>query len=121
MTHAVDRAIEDRDVRAEAERDHRGVVADDSTADDQDAPGRNARHASEQESASAERLLEEIRAGLRGEASGDLAHRCEQRQRPGIRLDGLVCDSRDAALDERARERFVGRDVQIGEEDQAFA
>ena len=66
--------------------------------------------------AAAERLLEEVRARLRGETSCDLAHRREKRQPAIGRLDGLVRNSRDAAVDERARQRLVGGDVQVGEE-----
>ena len=121
VAHAVDRALEDRHVRAEADRDDRGVVADDAAADDEHAPGRDARHAAEQQAAPAERLLEEVRAGLRREAAGDLAHRREQRQPPVVGLDGLVGDGGDAALGERARQRLVGRDVQVREEHEPFA
>ena len=121
MAHAVDRALEDRDVRAEAERDHRGVVADHAAADDDDAAGRDAGHAAEQEPAAAERLLEEVGAGLRREPAGDLAHRREQRQRAGVGLDRLVGDGGDAAVDERARQRLVGGEVEVGEEDEPFA
>ncbi len=56
------------------------------------APGRDAGHAAEQEPAAAERLLEEVRAGLRREPSGDLAHRREQRQAAVVGLDRLVRD-----------------------------
>ena len=108
-------------MRAEAERDDRRVVADDAAADDDDAAGRDARDAAEQQTAPAERLLEEVRAGLRREAAGDLAHRREQRQPPVVGLDRLVGDGRDAALDERARQRLVGGDVQVREEDEPFA
>ena len=121
MAHPVDRALEDRDVRAEAERDHRGVVADDAAADHDDAAGRDAGDAAEQQAAAAERLLEEVRAGLRREPAGDLAHRREQRQRARVGLDRLVGDGGDAAVDERARERLVRRDVQVGEEHEPFA
>ena len=64
MAHPVDRALEDRHVRPEADRDHRRVVADDAAADDQDAARRDARHAAEQQTSSAQRLLEEVSAGL---------------------------------------------------------
>ena len=121
MAHPVDRALEDRDVRAEADRDDRGVVADDAAADHDDVTRRDAGHAAEQEPAPAERLLEEVRAGLRREAAGDLAHRRQQRQRPVVGLDRLVGDGGDAALDERPRQRLVGRDVEVGEEHEPFA
>ena len=121
VPHAVDRALDDRDVRAEAERDDGRVVADDAAADDDDLPGRDARHAAEQQAAAAERLLEEVRAGLGGEPAGDLAHRREQRQRPVARLDRLVRDRRDPALDERVRQPVVRGEVQVREEDEPVA
>ena len=121
VAHPVDRPVEDRHVRAEPDRDHRGVVADDAAADHEHAARRDARHAAEQQAAPAERLLEEVRAGLRREASGDLAHRREQRQPPVVRLDGLVRDGGDAALDERVRQRLVRGDVQVREEDEPLA
>ena len=121
MAHAVERALEDRHLGAEAERDDRGVVADDAAADDHDLAARDAGHAAEQQPAPAERLLEEVRAGLRREPARDLRHRREQRQRAVRQLDGLVGDGRDARVDERPRERLVGRDVQVREERQPFA
>ena len=79
MTHPVDRAFENRDVRAKADRDHRGVVTDDPSAEDDDTARCNSGYAPEQQPAPTEGLLEEVRTCLRGEATGDLAHRCEQR------------------------------------------
>ena len=121
VAHAVDRPLEDRHVRAEADRDDRRVVADDSAADHEHAAGRDAGHAAEQQAAPAERLLEEVRAGLRCEPAGDLAHRREQRQPPIVGLDRLVGDGGDAAVDERPRERLVRGDVQVREEHEPFA
>jgi hypothetical protein len=121
VPHAVERALEDRDVRSEADRDHGRVVADHSAADDQHASGRDPGHAAEQQPTAAERLLEEVRAGLRRKPACDLAHRCEQRQCAGIRLHRLVRDGRDATLEEGARQRLVGGDVKVGEEDEALA
>ena len=108
-------------VRAEPDRDQRGVVADHAAAEDDDAAGRDARHAAEQHAATAERFLEEVRARLRREAAGDLAHRREQRQAAVVGLDRLVRDRGDPAVDEGARERLVGRDVEVREQDEAFA
>ena len=101
MAHTVDRALEDRHLRPEAERDHGRVVADDSAADDHDASRSDAGDAAEQQPASTERLLEEVRARLRREPSGDLRHRREQRQRAAD-LDRLVGDRRDPRADESA-------------------
>src|SRR5205814_84191 len=82
VAHPVDRSFEDRHVRAEAERDDGSVVADDPAADDEDPAGSDSGNPGEQEPTAAERLLEEVRARLRGEAPGDLAHRSEEGERP---------------------------------------
>ncbi len=37
------------------------------------------------------------------------------------RLDGLVCHGCDPRFDERMRERLVGGDVEVGEEDEVVA
>ncbi len=62
--------------------------------------------------------LEAPRADLDREAPGDLAHRREQRQRAVVELDRLVAERAHAALDQRARQRLVGREVEVGEEHQ---
>ena len=85
------------------------------------AAGRDARHPAEQQAAAAERLLEEVRARLRREPAGDLAHRREQRQPAVVGLDRLVRDGGDPAVDERARERLVGGDVEVREEHEPLA
>ena len=53
VAHAVDRPLEDRDLRSETQRDHGGVVAHDPAADHDDAARRDARHAAEQQAATA--------------------------------------------------------------------
>ncbi len=119
--HAIDRALEDRHLRAHAERDDGGVVADHPAADHEHARRRDAGDAAEQDAASALRLLELIGARLRGEPTRDLAHRREQRQRSAVGLDGLVCDRGDARVDERSGQRLVGGDVEVREERQALS
>ena len=121
MAHPVDRALEDRHLAAEAERDHGRVVPDDAAADHDHLAGADARDATEQEPAAAERLLEEVRAGLRGEAACDLAHRREQGQLSLLGLDGLVGDCTDAARDQGVGERTVRREVEVGEQDEPLA
>ena len=121
MAHAVDRAFEDRHLRAQSEGDHRRVVADHAAADHDDLPRRHAGYAAEEQPAPADRLLQEVGARLRGKAAGDLAHRGEQRESAVRRLDGLVRDGGDTALDECAGQRLVGRDVEVGEEHEVLA
>ena len=53
MTHAVDRALDDRHVRAQTERDDGGVVSDHPAADDDDLAGSDARHGAEEEAPAA--------------------------------------------------------------------
>ena len=121
MTHSVDRALEDRHVRPEADRDHGRVVADDPATDHEHASRRDAGDTAEQKPSPAERLLQEVGACLGGEASGDLAHRCEERQSPIVGFDGLVGDTRGAALDEGTRQLLASRQVQVGEEHETVA
>jgi hypothetical protein len=121
VAHPVDRALEDRHVRAQPERDDRRVVADDAAADHEHAAGRHAGYPSEQEPPPAERLFEEVRAGLSGEAAGDLAHRSQQRERMVVRLHSLVGDAGRAALGERAGEVGVRGQVEVREQHLAFA
>ena len=121
MAHPVDRALEDRHLRAETERDDRGVVADDPAADDHDPARSDPGHRAEQEPAAAERLLEEVGACLRGELSGHLRHRREQGQRAVLGLDRLVGNRGDPRVDEGACERLVRCDVQVREERQPLA
>jgi hypothetical protein len=64
--------------------------------------------------------LQEVGADLGGHPAGDLAHRGQQRQCPGLELDGLVGDPRHAFVEEGLAHRGVGRQVQVGEEDLAF-
>ena len=83
--------------------------------------GLNARRAREQDAATAERLLEEVRRRLGCEPSRDLAHRSKQGQPMVVRFDGLVGDGGDAAVHEGTRQWLVGRDVEIREEHEPLA
>ena len=58
---------------------------------------------------------------VRRQASGDLAHRGEQRQSAAGELHGLVRDRGDAVGDETLGERTVGGEVQIGEQHEVVA
>ena len=78
--------------------------------------GRDAGDAAEQHPAAALWTLERVRAHLRGEPAGDLAHRCEQRQPAVVGLDRLVGDADRARSRSAPRELGCGREVQVGEE-----
>ena len=69
-------------------------------AEHDDARGSDAGRAAEQHAAAAVLALEEVRADLGRHAPGDLAHRCEQRQRAGRELHRLVGDARDLVLEQ---------------------
>src|SRR5207244_11565044 len=88
MPHPVDRPLEHRHSGTEAERDDRRVVADDSAAEDDDMPGLDAWGSCQQDAATAEWLLEEVRGCLWREPAGDLAHWREQREPVVVGLDG---------------------------------
>jgi hypothetical protein len=81
-----------------------------------DASRRDAGNAAEEDPPSALGLLEVVRSRLRRQAARDLAHGREQGERAAIRLHGLVRDRGDSGVDERARERLVGGDVEVREE-----
>ena len=52
------------------------------------------------------------------QASGDLTHGREQRQRTVVQLNGFVGDSGDFAIEQRAGDRFSGGEMEISEKDQ---
>ena len=93
----------------------------DPASDHDHATGRNTRDAAEQQAPSAEWLLEEVSTRLCGQATRDLAHRREQRQCAVVRLDRLVRNRGDAAVDKRPRQRLVRRDVEVREEHEPVA
>ncbi len=107
-------------MRAEPESDDRRVVADDPAADDHDPARRNSGDTAQEEPTTAERLFEEVGACLRGELPGHLRHRREERQRPVLGLDRLVCDRSDPRIHESPGERLVGGDVQVREQREAL-
>ena len=96
LAQARDRAVEDGDVGAEADRHAGGVQADDAAADHGDLARQHAGNAAEQHAAAAIGLLQRRRAGLDRQAAGDFRHRREQRQAAAIVGDGLVGDGGDA-------------------------
>jgi hypothetical protein len=80
VLQAVERTVEDGDVCIHAHRHARGIDADHAATDHQHFRRRHARHAAEQHAGTALRLLQRVRAGLDRHASGDFAHRRQQRQ-----------------------------------------
>jgi hypothetical protein len=121
LAHSVDRLVEHPDVRLHAERDDRGVEADDAASEHHDLGRRHARDTAEKDAAAAVSLLERPGAHLRREPARDLAHRREEREPPVGGLDRLVRDAGHAGVEQRPRERLVGGDVEVGEEGQPLA
>src|SRR5439155_1092047 len=113
--------VENADVGADADRDLARARAGDAGAEDDDLRRTYAGDAREQDAATAVGRLQTPRARLHRELARDLAHRREQRQRAVVELDRLVGDGAHAALDEHARQRLVGGEVEIREEDELRA
>ena len=78
-------------------------------------------HAAEQHAAAAVQLLEVLGAFLHRHAAGDFRHRRQQRQLARRQLDRLVRDAGRAAVDVRARQLLVGREVEVREDQLAAA
>ena len=112
-------AVEDRDIGMNADGHLRCVEADDAATDDDDLRRSNARHAAEQHTAPAMRLLKRRGTGLNRHATGDLAHRLQQRQAAGLVGHGLIGDAGRAGGNEILGLLGIGREMEVGVEDLA--
>ena len=121
LAQARDRAVDDGDVGAEADRHLGRMQADDAAAEDDDLARQHAGHAAEQHAAAAIGLLQRGGAGLDRQAAGDFGHRRKQRQAAAIVGDGLVGDRRDARGQQAPGLVRIRREMQIGVEDLAVA
>ncbi len=109
--------VKDGDFGAEADSHAGRLRADNSTTDDGDLAGGNARHATKQHATAAIGLLQGRRRGLDGEAAGNLAHGRKQRQMAVRVGDRLIGDGGHARGHQTARLGRIGGKVKIGEED----
>jgi hypothetical protein len=82
---------------------------------------RHARHAADQHAAAMVGPFEILRADLHRQASGDFAHRLEQRQRMVVFLNRLVGDRGNPRFQQLLGQLGQWRQVQIGVEHQAGA
>ena len=114
----VDVAVEQQHLRLHPLRDPRGVPPDVPCAQHHDPRGSHPGCAAEQDPASAVLALEEVRTDLGRHPPRDLAHRGEQRERAGVDLDGFVRDAEHLAVEQRVGDRGIGREMEIGEEDE---
>ena len=114
--HPLQINFQNRHVCAESLRHACGVDAGRAAAQHDNFSRQHSRHAAEQHAASTKMFREKIAAHEHAHAPSDLAHRFEQRQ-TAVHLDCFVSDARRAGLDERVRENFVRRQMQIGEDD----
>ena len=121
LAEAVEVEVDEGDLGAHAEGDLGGVGADDAAADDADVAGRDAGDAAEEDAAAAVLLLEVGGADLDGEAAGDFGHGGEQGKGAGAVADGLVGDAGDLVGEQGVGEVRERGEVQVGEEDEAFA
>ena len=86
-----------------------------------DATALDARHAAEQHALAAALALEVRRAGLHRHPAGDRAHRRQQRQIARRRLERLVRDAVDAAVEQLLAELVRRGEVEVREQQQVFA
>ncbi len=121
LAEAVEVEVDQRDPGAHAESDLGGVGADDAAAEDADVAGGDSGDSAEKYAAAAVLFFEVGCADLDGHASGDFAHGGEERERAGAVADGLVGDAGDLLFEQRVGEFGQGREVEIGEEDEALA
>ena len=121
VLQAVERAVEDGDVRVHAHRHARGVDAHHAAADHQHFGRLHAGHAAEQHAGTALRFLQRMRAGLDRHAAGHFRHRRQQRQAALAVGDGLVGDAGGAGGDQRLGLFRIGCKVQVGVEHLAGA
>ena len=115
------RGVQDGDVGAHAHGEEGGLGADDTTAEDGDPGGRDARGATQEQARPAGWVHEVVTCGVRGQSSGYLAHRLEKRQFAAVVDDRFVGDGGDATLEERLGQRAIGGQVQVGEQDGLLA
>ena len=118
---AIQRAVEDGDVRIQAHRHARGVDADHAAADHQHFRRLHAGHAAQQHAGATLRFFQRVRAGLDRHASGHFAHRRQQRQAALAIGDGFIGDRCAAGFDQAFGLRRIGREVKIGVQQLAFA
>jgi hypothetical protein len=114
-------AVEDSDIRAESGSHLRGVEADNTAADHGNLAGHHARDAAEQHAAPAMGLFQCGGAGLHAHATGDLAHRLEQRQRSARTGHGLIGDAGHAAGEQFPGLFGIRCQVEVSVKDLAFA
>ena len=115
MAQLVQPRIDHRHLRAERDCRLDRVLADDAGAEHDDVRGRSARQPGHQLAAAGARLAQILRRHFRRHASGDLAHRDQQRQRAVRKLHRLVGDRRDLRRHQYARQFGKRRKVQVRE------
>ena len=120
FAQAVDVDVEDGDVSAHADGHSSGVGARDAGTDHGHLGGAHPGYAAHQDAGATTGAGHRRGADLNSEASGDLAHRGEQGQRPVGLLHCFVGDGGHAELQQSVGEFGLGGEVQVGEEDQAL-
>ena len=117
-THPLQIHFQNRHVRAQPRGHARRVDAAGAAAQHDHSPRQHARHAAQQHAAAAIVFGQKIAAHQHRHAPGDLAHRLQQRQ-PAVHFDRFVGDARHAGFHQRLRQRPVGRQVQVSEQNLA--
>ena len=118
---SVEVLVDQDDLGLHAGRDPRGVPPDVARPQHDDLRRAHARRPAHQHAAAAVVPLQEVGALLRRQPPGDLAHRGQQRQGPGLQLHRLVGQRRGAGGDERLGDVGVGGEVEVGEQREVVA
>ncbi len=85
--------IEDGDLCSEADSDLGGIGTDHTPPEDDDVSCLDPGHASEENPAATEKLLEVVSAHLGRHAAGNFAHGCQQREAAVDTLDRFIGDA----------------------------
>ena len=118
VSKALQIPVNDGDVRAQAHRNLRGLMAHHAAAYNRHVGGRHPRDSAQQNPASAQGSFQILRAHLYSHASRHLAHGRQQRKVVIALANGFVSHGADPGF-EKLRSQFgKGRQVQVGEKDQ---
>ena len=116
VTHPLGVDVEDRDVSPHAVAHAGGGQAGGAAAQDHHAATPHTGGPSEEDAGSPVGAQECVGPHLGGQAPGDLGHGRQERQVPGVGLDGLVGEGGDPAVQELTGQLRVRGQVQVGEE-----
>lgn len=121
IPQSVDVDVEDRNLGLKAGCNLSGVLTNDSAAEDHDVRGENSGDSAQQDTAAFLWTFEILGAFLNAHASGDFAHRSQQRQIAFRAAQSFISDGRDAAFQNSASQFFAGGEMEVGKDSLASA